>query len=185
MNPDFSEPMDPALLQIERELQSLTPATPGRDLLSSLQARMEPVPRNVPAAQANKVLAFPWRRVVTPAAAAAAAVAVMSFQNHRRTALTDNSDEVAVNENGVSAIKWEPMPMRSEIRAFLDAGYVLNENFEPVQPVVMNRVDHYEWRNPMENASLRVVVPRPQRFLVPAGYEADEYSSGRRRLQFQ
>ena len=52
MNSDYSDSMDASLLQLERELKSLTPVPPGRELLRSLQARMEPA---IPAPQANKV----------------------------------------------------------------------------------------------------------------------------------
>jgi len=183
MNSEFTDPMDASLLQLERELRSLTPAPPGRDLLRSLQAHMGP---GVPASQVNKVHTFPWRRMVTPAAAAAAAVAVMSIHNNRRvTAATGEKSNAAGQANTAAAIKWEPMPMRSEYRALLDAGYVLNENYEPVQQFLMNRLDHHEWRNPASNASVRLTIPSQQRFLVPAGYDGDLSSGSKRRLQFQ
>lgn len=181
MNSEYSDPLDASLLQLERELQSLTPLAPSREFVQSLKARMDPVPRNV---QANKVHTFPWRRMVTPAAAAAAAVAVMSVQNHRRAALAGKSTSGAADE-AAPAIRWEPMPMRSEYRALLDAGYVLNGNFEPAQQFLLNSMDHHEWRNAMDNSSVRLTIPRQQRFVMPASYEMENMRQGSRRLQFQ
>lgn len=182
MNSDISDPMDPSLLQLERELQSLTPVAPGREFMRTLQARMEPVPKVVPF---NKAHVSPWRRMVAPAAAAAAAVAVMSVHNHRRQTVAIDSPVADESDSVPPAIKWEPMPMRSEFRAMLEQGLVFNENYEPVQQLLMNRVDHHEWRNAADNSSVRLTIPRQQRFIVPAGYDSEQPSPGRRRLQFQ
>lgn len=184
MNSEFSDPMDASLAQLERELQSLTPAAPSRALMRSLQERMEPVMTPV---AANRVTVFPWRRMVAPAAAAAAAVAVMGFQNSRRNgiAVTTPADSKPA-EDAPPAIKWEPMPMRSEYRTLLNNGYVLNENMEPVQELLMNRVDHHEWRNPADNSSIRLTIPRQQRVTVPAGFSSTPPAEApKQRLQFQ
>ena len=169
MNSDFTD----SLLQLERELQSLTPAPPGRDLIRSLQARMEP---GVAAARVNKVHAFPWRRMVTPAAAAAAAVAVMSFNNNRRVTGFGGRPGVADHEDATPAIKWTPMPMRSEYRALLDAGLVPDGNGNWVPEYVMNTMNHHEWRNPSENSSMRLIMP--------ASYGGGDTWGAKRRMQF-
>lgn len=176
MNSEFPDSMDPSLLQVERELYSLTPAAPSRELVRSLQVRMEPAAPSSPQSL-NKVHAFPWRRVVAPAAAAAAAVAVMSLENHRRTSAVAGKPGGGSQNEAAPAIKWEPMPMRSEYRALLDAGYVLNENMEPVQAYLMDTVDHHEWRNPANNSSVRLSLPGQHRFLAPAGYEGAQSQS--------
>lgn len=182
MNNDDSEPMDASLLQLERELLSLTPAAPGPDLLSALQARLEPVAtRHAAPPQANRLQSMPWRRVVAPAAAAAA-VAVMTVQSHRRA--TAGSNGLAVEkENTAPTIKWEPMPMKREYRAWLDAGYALNDNMEPVRQMLMNTVDQHEWRSAAGNSSVRLIIPRQQRvpLLQPATFETPV----RKRWQFQ
>jgi hypothetical protein len=172
MNSDFDDSMDASLLQLERELKSLTPAPPPHEFVRALHARMESGAQ-ASSSTSNKVHAFPWRRVVTPAAAAAAAVAVMSIQSGRRaTAGGPGKSSVAEGGgNAAAAIKWTPMPMRSEYRALLDAGFALNEDFEPVQQFLLDRVDHHEWRNPANNESIRLTIPRQDRFVVPAGYE--------------
>ena len=181
MNSEFPDSLDASLLQLERELQSLTPVAPSRELVQSLKARMEPVPRTV---AANKVHSFPWRRMVTPAAAAAAAVAVMSVQNGRRAALTGKSIAGAEDEAS-PAIRWEPMPMRSEYRALINAGYALNDLYEPAQQYLLNSTDHHEWRNAADNSSVRLTIPRQQRFVMPASYEVEGIRQGVRRMSFQ
>ena len=180
MNSDFSDSLDASLLQLERELQSLTPLPPSRQLVQTLTARMDPVPRIVAAA---KVHTFPWRRMVTPAAAAAAAVAVMSVQHHRRAGLAGKGAPTAEDE-AAPAIRWEPMPMRSEYRALLNAGHGLNELDEPGQQYLLNSTDHHEWRNAADNSSIRLTIPRQQRFVMPASWEMDGLRQGSRRLSF-
>ena len=177
MNSDDSDSMDASLLQLERELKSLTPAPPGRELLLSLHARMEPA---VSVPQANKVHVFPWRRMVTPAAAAAAAVAVLSVNNARRA---PGAGGGTMHEQTASAIRWEPMPMRREYRELLNAGYVLNENFEPVPQFFMDSLEHHEWRNTADNSSVRLIIPK--RYVVPASYDGADTLSARKKMQFQ
>lgn len=184
MNPEFSDPMDAALLQLERELQSLTPAAPPRALVQSLTAKVTP-----PAPRGNapvKTHSFMWRRMVTPAAAAAAAVAVMSMEHHRRhSAAAMDKANTTPPEDAAPAIKWEPMPMRSEYRALLNNGYVLNENREPVQELLMDRLDYHEWRNPADNSSIRLTIPRQQRLTIPADYSTGEQQRAKQLLQYQ
>ena len=61
-----------------------TPAPPRRELVQAIKARMEPVPRREQPRR-EKVVTFPWRRMVAPAAAAAAAVAVFNMEDERRS----------------------------------------------------------------------------------------------------
>ena len=179
MSSESSDSLDASLLQLERELQSLTPLAPSREFVQTLKARMEPVPRNV---QVPKGHTFPWRRMVTPAAAAAAAVAVMSVHNHRRAAGTGKSGSA---EAAAPAIRWEPMPMRSEYRALLEAGYVLDGNFGPEPQYRLNSMHHHEWRNAADNSSIRLTIPRQQRFVLPASHELEKLREGRQRVSFQ
>ena len=187
MNAAFSDPMDASLLQIERELQSLTPAAPTRALVRSLTERMEPAtPIARRTAPVNKVHFFPWRRMVAPAAAAAAAVAVMSIQNNRRgNAVATDKTAATPPDEAPPTIKWEPMPMRSEYRAMLNNGYVLDNTMAPVQEFYMNRLDHHEWRNAADNSSIRLTIPRQQRVTIPADYSTEEQKAAKRHLQYQ
>ena len=160
MNSDSFDDMD--LLQLERELQTLTPAAPRREFVQALQARMEPVPRLVqPAA---RIYSFPWRRMVAPAAAAAAAVAVMNLDGPRRT---PRPVTVAANES----VTWTPMPMLPQYRALLNEGYVLNENMQFVPPGYNSIFNGQVWRGPADHSAMRVTMPQQQEsFLMPAGY---------------
>ena len=179
MNSEFSDPLDASLLQLERELQSLTPLAPSRQLVQTLNACMAPVAKNVPA---TKVHSFPWRRMVTPAAAAAAAVAVMSVQNHRR-GLAVKGNAIA-EDDATPTIHWEPMPMRNEYRTLLNAGVALNDLFEPEQHYFLNSADLHEWRSAADNSSVRLTIPRQQRFVMPASYEIEGLRQGGRRISF-
>jgi len=186
MNSEPSDPMDASLAQLERELQSLTPAAPPRALVRSLTERMEPAVPIARSVHSTKVHVFPWRRMVAPAAAAAAAVAVMNIESNRRSPAAATTKSTATPpEDAPPAIKWEPMPMRSEYRTLLNNGYVLNENRVPVQELLMNRLDHHEWRNPTDNSSIRLTIPHPQRVTIPADYSTEEQQEAKRLLRYQ
>jgi hypothetical protein len=173
MNSEFADDMD--LLQLERELQSLTPAVPRRELVQAIKARMEPVPRRVQ--QRDRVVTFPWRRMVAPAAAAAAAVAVFNLDNGRREGKTPPGTANTVTP----AIKWEPMRMLPAYREYLDKGYVLNQNMEFVHPRYAQLFNAPVLRFPDEgDSTMQVTLPRQNRFIVPAGY-----GSGRTSLRWQ
>ena len=162
MNSDTFDDMD--LLQLERELQTLTPVAPRREFVQALKARMEPVPRLVqPAA---RIYSFPWRRMVAPAAAAAAAVAVMNRDGPRRT---PRPVTVAANES-VQAVTWTPMPMLPEHRAMLDEGYVLDQDLDFVLPGHHSVYSGRVWRVPADHSAMRVTMPQQESFLMPAGY---------------
>ncbi|HEX2749562.1 MAG TPA: hypothetical protein VHM91_16250, partial [Verrucomicrobiales bacterium] len=94
--------------------------------------------------------------------------AVMSINNNRRSGTGTGKSMADGHTAEIPAYKWEPMPMRSEYRALLNAGYVLNDNMEYVPQVLMNRLDHHEWRNASENSSIRLTIPR---VVTPADYE--------------
>lgn len=77
MNASDSDPMDAGLLQLERELFSLTPAVPPRDLCAQIEcAVFAPVAATapVPAPRSRFLLSPVLKKAAVPAAAAAAAV---------------------------------------------------------------------------------------------------------------
>ena len=162
MNSEFSDDMDFSLLQLERELQSLTPMAPRADFVQSLKTSMEPVPRLV---QPARITSFPWRKMVAPAAAAAAAVAVLSVEHNRRTT---RPAPAAVNEIA-SAVVWEPMRMLPKYRALLDEGYVLTGDMEFIPPGFVP-YNAPVWSEPANNSVTRASFPRQDRFIMPAGY---------------
>jgi len=171
MNSDFSDDMD--LFQLERELQSLTPAAPRRELVQAIKARMEPVPRRE-VQRRERVVTFPWRRMVAPAAAAAAAVAVFNIDDDSRR---DGGKPAPIVGNDVAtAIKWEPMPMIEEYREFLNQGYFINPyspNLEFVHPQYRGIFSAPVFRFQDGNDGTMRASFQPQRknrFIVPAGY---------------
>ena len=166
MNSDFSDDME--LFQLERELQSLTPVAPRRELVKAIQARMEPVPRRV-AQHRDKVVTFPWRRMVAPAAAAAAAVAVFNIDDERRDGKTAAAPE---NEN-TAAINWEPMPMLPAYREMLDRGYVLTQDMQFIQPQDLGYYYAPTLRlaYPEESGMNSGISRRDHRFIAPVSYD--------------
>ncbi len=173
MNSDFSDDMD--ILALERELQSLTPAAPSRELVQAIKARMEPVPRRIQPVP-PRLAAFPWRRMVAPAAAAAAAVAVMNMDGTRRT----TRPGVAVANEPAPAIAWEPMPMLPKYRNKLDRGYVFvggldvatgEPNLIPEELVPFYQLQQ-AIRLPAESAVTRAGFAERRRFIMPAGYDS-------------
>ena len=168
MNSELSDDMDFSLLQLERELQSLTPMAPRADFVQSLKASMEPVPRLV---QPARITSFPWRKMVAPAAAAAAAVAVLNVEDNRRTTKPPPvvADEIA------SAITWAPMRLLPKYRALLDEGYVLTGDMEFIPPGFVP-YNAPVWRVPADNSVTRASFPRTDRFIMPAGYGSGQMS---------
>lgn len=170
MNFDTTDDMD--LLAFERELQSLTPAAPRRELVEAIKARMEPVPRLVQPAPA-RLISFPWRRMVAPAAAAAAAVAVMNLDGTRRSS---KPAPVASNEP-VQSVTWQPMSMLPEYRRKLDAGLVLTGNLDPetgdlefVHPAHISPFEFFNRRVAAEQMARRLAPVRSDRYIMPAGF---------------
>ena len=174
MNPDFSDDLD--LVQLERELQSLTPVAPRRELVQAIKARMEPVPRReVP--RRERVVTFPWRRMVAPAAAAAAAVAVFNIDDSRR----EGDKPASIAGNDAAPIKWEPMPVLAEFREYLNKGYFINPYSEELElvdprlaPLYVGPVYNFPYgneNNSVGGGTMRASFQqRKNRFIVPAGY---------------
>lgn len=169
MNSDFSDDMD--LFQLERELQSLTPAAPRPELVQAIKARMEPVPRREQPRR-EKAVTFPWRRMVAPAAAAAAAVAVFNIDDQRR----DGKAPPVAGNDVAPAVKWEPMPMIAEYREYLNKGYFINPynpNLQLVHPQYAPLFSAPVLRVPANaDGTMRASFPqRNTRFIAPMGYD--------------
>lgn len=171
MNSDFSDDMD--ILSLERELQSLTPVVPSHTLVEALKARMEPVPRPVQPA-APRLTAFPWRRMVAPAAAAAA-VAVMNMDGIKRGG--KSATTVASSNELAQAVNWEPMPMLPKYRKMFDLGYVFTGDFdvftgEPnfIEPELAALYQQLPRRWQSDFESPRGSFAGSVRYVVPAGH---------------
>ena len=183
MNPEFDDSMDAGLLQLERELSSLTPAGPSRLLAERLTeavegARSGPTGiESMPRATARPATVIPWRRVVLPTAAAAAAAVFVLPEASRRgmqPVAGDGGPPSRPDSNVAKAadpgIRWVPMPRRSEYRVVDNTGLVLTDEAAPLVEFRVRQMDHHEWRNPEENSSIQLSIPREQRVVLPASY---------------
>ena len=182
MNPEFDDSMDAGLLQLERELSSLTPAGASRLLAERLTEAVEGARSGSAALTAlpratGRATVFPWRRVMLPTAAAAAAAVFVLPEASRRGMQPVADDTVppalpdgAVAKAGDPAIRWVPMPRRSEYRVVDNAGLVLTDETAPLVEFRVRQMDHHEWRNPEENSSIQLSIPREQRVVLPASY---------------
>ena len=95
MNSDPHAPMDTQLLQLERELFSLTPVETPRHVASRLDRQvLGPVSIGRQIAASPKVIPFQWKRIMVPAAAAVVAVSVL---NHLDTPASRSSDVAQSN----------------------------------------------------------------------------------------
>jgi hypothetical protein len=147
MNAKPEPPMDLHLLQLERELFSLTPTEASRGLTVRLERQLvmpmavNQVPRN---AMGPRVVPFRWRRIAVPAAAAVAVVSVLHQIDHSRPAypgLAQTNPGVArppaqpsisvsagtgymlqTEPVYVSPVGWEPSPYQYYIGGDEDAG---------------------------------------------------------------
>ena len=167
MNSEFP---DDVLLQLERELKSLTPVAPSRALMQRLTPVMHPTaaPAVTSSSLSSSMAHFPWKRMVTPAAAAAAAMAVMSLLQHRRGNAVAVGSAAPADDEAAPTIKWTPMPMKKEYRSLVDSGYMLDENHAFHQGITLDALEQHEWRNPQDNSSIRLIIPKQESFLLPA-----------------
>ena len=123
MNSDPDASMDSQLLQLERELFSLSPADPPRHLVLRLDPQVtSPVGIGRQVVVLPKVIPFQWRRMVAPAAAA---VVVVSILNHL--------DQPAVSPGSMAdlnAPSSTSSPQSGRAAVTLTNGYVLRS--EPI-----------------------------------------------------
>jgi hypothetical protein len=174
MNHEFQDPMDAGLLQLERELRSLSPAATPRLLEESLAAAMaaDAAPQAVdgrphsPAAPGH----FPWRRMAVPAAAAAAVVFAIPPSSQPKSAGSAPAPSRSATAATTPAINWVPMPARREFRILNDQGALILSEATPMLEYQIEQTEHREWRNPRDNSLIRMTIPRQQRVLLPAAY---------------
>ena len=121
MNSDPDAPLDTQLLQLERELFSLSPVETPRHLASRLDRQvMAPVCVGRRIASSAKVIPFQWRRIMVPAAAAVVVVSVLHHLD-------------APSKSGSGVAQANPaFPVRSpgHLPVTVTTGYVLRA--EPV-----------------------------------------------------
>ena len=123
MNSHPDAPMDTQLLQLERELFSLTPVETSRHLALRLdRLALGPVAVGRQVAVPAKIIPFHWRRIVVPAAAAVVVVSVLNYLD--QPAISASGEAQSNRSSPTSDATFRPAPVS------LNNGYVLRA--EPI-----------------------------------------------------
>jgi hypothetical protein len=158
--PGFAgEPMDTQLMQLERELFSLTPVEAPRYLRCALDGQLDTgVPRTV--ALPAQVVPFKWRRIVVPAAAAVVAVSVLNHTTSpSRSIPSDNA------QAGVRALGRPAVPVLEQT-----TGYVLRSEPVYVNPVSFDAAGNQYFIRQEGAPAVQFSVPRRQSALMPVSF---------------
>ncbi len=179
MNVDPSEPMDSSLLQLERELFSLTPSEPDRRISARIESEIfPPVQIQRRSAAPLRQPSFQWKRVVVPAAAAVAVVAAISRNDsspvYGRNVAANAGDNTispaAANRARMGAVTLQPVSQSREFRSARDQGLVFGEGNNPSRAFSLETTDHHFWRNEQDNSSIQLSIPRQESMLVPVNF---------------
>lgn len=168
MNFESNEPMDAHLLQLERELFSLTPVETPRYLAVELETQVAvpviPVARRTPASHQRIAVPFRWGRIVVPAAAAVVVVSVLNRQgNGYPPSAVGNSrngqTSVAASKsaNTAASLLRASRPMSS---------YVMMSEVSPLQNVNWSPNPNQYYVNPESHSSAQLVLPRRETMSV-------------------
>ncbi len=157
----LNEPMDSQLLQLERELFSLSPVETPRCLASRLERQL------VPACSVGKALAsvpqnvvpFRWRRMVVPAAAAVVVVSVLNRMDGPSGFTQTAMAQPGLRSSGSPAAA----PKVEQTR-----GYVMKSEPVYVSPVGFETTEHQFAIQPNGQPGIRLSVPRRQSQAAPA-----------------
>lgn len=170
----FQETMDSRLLQLERELFSLTPAETPRCLASRLDGHlMAPLPVARPLAGGalpvarplvvGAVVAFRWRRMVVPAAAAVVVVSVFyRLEGH------SGADPALAQQAGLRSAG--PKSTAAVPAAALSTGYVLRAEPVYASPVGWEAAEHQYWIQPGSQSGLILSLPQRSSSVLPASF---------------
>lgn len=138
----FDEPMDTRLLQLERELFSLSPAAPPRGLVSRLDDHLSQ-PTVIERRVVAQVIPFRWSRIVVPAAAAVVVVSALSRMEGPRvmgaSQLTAQPGARQINPTVMAA----PASLQRT-----SSGYLLKEEPVLVHPLQGEWLQHQYWIQP-------------------------------------
>ncbi|MES2708720.1 MAG: hypothetical protein V4726_19145 [Verrucomicrobiota bacterium] len=172
MNFDPDEPMDNHLLQLERELFSLTPVETPRRFVSQLEREVTlpvspmPVARRI-SAQHRVITPFRWQRIVVPAAAA---VVVVSVLNRQGGGYAPNTVDAAVN-HAPSARNPMSSPADMLLRSRqMNTGYMMMTEQSPLQNVNWSSSPNQYWVNPETHSSPTTPLVLPRRETVPVSF---------------
>ncbi|MDB6133506.1 MAG: hypothetical protein JWM59_1749 [Verrucomicrobiales bacterium] len=177
MNFDSEEPMDNQLLQLERELFSLTPVETSHRFACQLEREISvpacpvPVARTLAASHPRMITPFRWQRIVVPAAAAVVVVSVLNRQGNGYSTLA--LDGAPPQAAAPSAPKIFSSPVSVALRSSrpMNTGYMMVTEQAPLQNVNWNVAPHHYWVNPEtphQTTSPPMVSPR--RETVPLSF---------------
>lgn len=157
----LNEPMDSQLLQLERELFSLSPVETPRCLASRLERQLVPacsVGKNL-APVASNVVPFNWRRMVVPAAAAVVVVSVLNRMDG-----PSGFTQTAMAQPGLRS-SGSPAAAPKVERTM---GYVLKSEPVYISPMGSEMMEHQFLIQPNGQPGIRLSVPRHQSAVIPA-----------------
>lgn len=172
MNFDPNEPMDNHLLQLERELFSLTPVEAPRRFASQLEREVGLPAGPVAVARSTSpqhriIVPFRWQRIVVPAAAA---VVVVSVLNRQGGAYAPNSLEAATNQASAAPKPVMSSPASVALRSRqMNTGYMMMTEQSPLQNVNWSNNPNQYWVNPETHYSSTPLV-LPRRETVPVSF---------------
>jgi len=155
MNAEPEEPMDLHLLNLERELFSLSPAEAPKRLTVRLDRQicgpvcLSSVGLNT---DSSRAVPFRWRRIAVPAAAAVAVVSVLNHIDHSRPALSG----FAQTGPGSRA------PGTLRVPASQSTGYVLKTEPVYVDPVGWEAAPSHFYINGENENGISLSQPRRQ-----------------------
>ncbi len=110
--------LENTLQQLERELQSLSPAAPPRQLTETLHAHMEPVAKRLAPTPIPR--SHPWRRLALPAAAAAVAIGIGTTI----PLLTPTAP--APTAASIPPVTWTEMPALIDLSAWTPTDFAMH-----------------------------------------------------------
>lgn len=161
MNSDPDAPMDHQLLQLERELFSLSPVETPRHLAARLDRQVAApvsIGRQTVASASGKVVPFQWRRIVVPAAAA---VVVVSVLNHLDTPAARPAGVAQSNPVSPDAIPRRPTVVETP------TGYVLRSEPILINPGTWQTMEQHYFLQPAADAVSGYNTPQRSTGIAP------------------
>jgi hypothetical protein len=170
--------MDTHLLQLERELFSLTPVEAPRRFVSQLEREVSvpagpvPVARRTAASAPRVIVPFRWQRIVVPAAAAVVVVSVLNRQGHNGAFAPALTDAVPNEARSSTPQRAFSSPASAALRSRpINSGYMMMTEQSPLQSVNLSTSPNQYWVAPSQEpqqqyapavttTGTRMVMPR-------------------------
>lgn len=176
MNFDSEEPMDHQLLQLERELFSLTPVETSRRFVSQLDRELSapacpvPVARSLAAHSARIIAPFRWQRIVVPAAAAVVVVSVLNRQGNGYSTLALDGAPSQASAPSAQKILSSPASVALRSNRPMNTGYMMMTEQAPLQNVNWSVAPNQYWVNSEAPHHTPAPMVAPRRETVPLSF---------------